>query len=172
MGEFSRRAFLRDSLRAGVATILAVHSLKARLPEPIYRSIRQTASSIKDPAEFLREIYKEVRELGRYGKDNFIKREFHLNLDDNDSNREEHVVVLNHSYSGHETMLLQVTYFESRRKDSPVKYAKVIREIECYVLEGGIEIRRCDYDKTEIHTILPSILQGIRETKKYLHFIR
>ena len=168
MGAVRRRAFLRDSLRGIAATLLGVLSLNTKPPCCV--PTRQKPSQQKNPSDFLKEIYDEVQALGQHSKDDFIKREFHLNLDDNESNKEEHVVVLNHCYSGYETMLLQVTYFESRRTNSPIKYAKAIREIECYVLEGGIEIRRCDYDKTEIRTLLPNILQGIRETKKYLRF--
>ena len=35
----------------------------------------------KKPEGFLQEICKEVREMGSYPNENFIKREFHINLD-------------------------------------------------------------------------------------------
>jgi len=154
------------------AILLGALFLNAIPPKSIIRISPASSAQKNDPAKFLRDIYDEVQELGRYGNDNFIKREFHLNLDDNESNKEEHVVVLSHCYSGREMMLLQVTYFESRRINSHVKYAKMIREIECCVLDKGVEIRRSDYEVAEIRTLLPNILRGNRETKKFLGLIR
>ena len=69
-------------------------------------------------------------------------------------------------------MLLQVTYFESRRKNSPVKYAKYVREIECCIIDHQVEIERCDYNEVEIDSLLPGILDGIRDTKKILELIK
>jgi hypothetical protein len=50
----------------------------------------------RKPSDVLWEIYEEISELVRFEKDNFIKGEFHINLDGNDENKEEHIVVLNH----------------------------------------------------------------------------
>ena len=126
---------------------------------------------VKKSADLLWEIYEEIAGLERFVNDGFIKGEFHIDLDGNKENKEEHIVVLNHFSSGQEKMLLQVTYFESRRKNSPVKYAKSVREIECCILEKRIEIERCDYSEAEIRSLLPGILEGIRDTKKILDLI-
>jgi len=123
-------------------------------------------------SDLLWEIYEEISELKHFEKDSFIKGEFHINLDGNEENKEEHIVVLNHFTAGQEKMLLQVTYFESRRKNSPVKYAKYVREIECCVLDERIEIKRCDYNMVEIDCLLPGILEGIRDKKKILELIQ
>jgi len=168
----ARHTFYRLAFKGIAMVILSACSLGAEPPESIFPNQPTSCLQENEQSEFLRAIYDEVQDLGRYGNDNFIKREFHLNLDGNQSNKEEHVVVLNHCHSGRKMMLVQVTYFESRRKNSPVKYAKMIREIECCILDKGIDIQRCDYDKTEIRSLLPSILQGIRENKKYLRHVR
>lgn len=126
----------------------------------------------RKPADVLWEIYEEISELERIKNDSFIKGEFHVNLDGNEENKEEHIVVLNHFAAGQEKMLLQVTYFESRRKNSPVKYAKYVREIECCIIDHQVEIERCDYNEVEIDSLLPGILDGIRDTKKILELIK
>ena len=126
----------------------------------------------RNPADVLWEIYEEISELERIENDSFIKGEFHVNLDGNEENKEEHIVVLNHFTAGQEKMLLQVTYFESRRKNSPVKYAKYVREIECCIIDHQVEIERCDYNEVEIDSLLPGILDGIRDTKKILELIK
>jgi len=122
-------------------------------------------------SDVLWEIYEEISELEPIKDDSFIKGEFHINLDGNEENKEEHIVVLNHFAEGQEKMLLQVTYYESRRKNSPVKYAKCVREIKCCILEERIEIESCDYHTIEISSLLPEILEGIRDTKKILELI-
>ncbi len=121
------------------------------------RNITDGLTQDRKPADVLWEIYEEISELERFENDSFIKGEFHVNLDGNQENKEEHIVVLNHFAVGQEKMLLQVTYFEFRRKNSPVKYARCVREIECCILDERIEIERCDYNEVEIDSLLPGI---------------
>jgi hypothetical protein len=135
-------------------------------------NIMDKCAQERKPSEILWEIYEEITALERIENNSIIKGEFHINLDGNEENKEEHIVVLNHFAEGQERMLLQVTYFESRRKNSPVKYAKCIREIDCCIFEKRVEIERCDYNKVEINSILPGILEGIRDTKKILDLIQ
>lgn len=172
MGVMDRRTFWGFLLKRMAITFLSAYPLIALPSELIPKIFPTNCFQKNEPSRFLRDIYDEVQKMGGHGDGNFIKREFHLNLDDNESNKEEHVVVLNHFYSGRNIMLLQVTYFESERENSLIKYAKMTREIECCVLDKGVEIRRCDYDTVEIRELLPNILKGIRQTKKYLHRIR
>lgn len=113
----------------------------------------------------------EVRELGSYYDDNFIKREFFINLDGYDANKEEHVVILNNREEGLEKMRVQVTYFEAERKNRIIKWAKNTREIS-YCLKGlNIEIEKCDYSNEEMESLLPKILNGIRDKKKLLKLL-
>jgi len=167
-----RPMFARISRKGMTIVIVIGCVLYAIPPQSIGKPLPASVTEKKNPLGFLKEIYDEVQALGRHRNERFIKREFHLNLDNNDSNKEEHVLVLNHSFSGPRMMVLQVTYFESKRQNSPVKYAKMIREIECCILDSGVEIRRCDYSTTEIRTLLPNILRGIRETKRYFYSVR
>jgi hypothetical protein len=138
----------------------------------ISQTQREVLGQDRQPAHILWEIYKEVEVLGHVENESFAKGEFHVNLDGNEDNKEEYVLVLNHHAAGKEKMLLQITYFESRRKNSPVKYAKCVREIECCVFGGRVEIERCDYSDSEINSLLPDILEGIRDEKKILELIK
>jgi hypothetical protein len=125
----------------------------------------------KDPKEYLRKIHCEVKELGSYENEAFIKREFHTELDGNEENKEEHVVVLIYRVGDKERMLVQVTYFAAKRKNSPVKYPKEIRVILCSLKGDNLEIKNCDYSEKEIESLLPDILQGIRNKKKILKLL-
>lgn len=125
----------------------------------------------KDPKEYLRQIHIEVKELGSYENEAFVKREFHTELDGNRENKEEHVVVLIYRVGDRERMLLQITYFASKRKGSPVKYPREIRVILCSLKEDNLEIKHCDYTEKEIESLLPDILQGIRKKKEILKLL-
>ena len=125
----------------------------------------------RDPKILLREIYNEVKELGSYENEAFVKREFHTNLDGNEENKEEHVVVLIYRVGDRERMILQVTYFKSKKKGSIIKYPDEIRVILCYLKEDELEIKHCDYKEKEIESLLPDILQGIRNKKEILKLL-
>jgi len=125
----------------------------------------------KDPKIVLREIHEEVKELGSYENEAFVKREFHTDLDGNNENKEEHIVVLIYRVGDRERMLIQVTYFAPKRKNSPIKYPKEIRVILCYLKGDELEFKHCDYNEKEIESLLPDILQGIRKKKEILKLI-
>lgn len=147
----------------------AAYAFQSYAESAICESITEEPSHKKNPSEILKEIYKEVIELGSYDNEDFIKREFHINLDGNDENEEEHVVIMIYTVQDREKMLVQVTYFGPVRNYT--KYAKKIKMIEGYIKGDKIEIEKCDYDEKEIKSLLVEILNGIRNKKKLLELI-
>lgn len=125
-----------------------------------------------DARDLLLGIYQEVRELGFRAHEDFIKREFHFDLDGCRSNREEHIVVLSHREGAGDKMILQVTFFGDRIGPSHARLACDTREILSLVAGESLEITRCDFKDSEMTTYLPAILHGIREEKKLLRMVR
>ncbi len=122
--------------------------------------------------QILKNICREVMELGKYADEDFTKREFFIDLDENQVNKEEHVVVLHRQTDDKEQMMVQVTYFEPKKINRLIKYAKTTKEILCRLNNGNIEITECDYHMDEIQTLLlPRILRGIKNKKKLLKLI-
>lgn len=126
----------------------------------------------KGSLEILKEIYLEVLELGNRDGEDFLKREFLMNLDRNDTNKEEHVVVLSQTFENKRTMVLQVTYFEPKKSNHFIKYAKTTRRISCDIEESDIKVKENDYNEKEIKPLLKEILKGIKNKKKLLELIR
>lgn len=113
-------------------------------------------------------IYMEVKEMGcRIGED-FIKREFHLDLDGKRENREEHIVVLIHNEGNGDKFILQVTFFKTRANYYFTRNAENIRNITCIVNNDVIEVIENELKEEELNILLPKILKGIREEKKLL----
>lgn len=167
-----RRAFLKilsKGIIAGAAIMLIFTFFASSAPN---KSISIKTKQKKDPCKILKEIYKEVSELGSRKNENFIKREFHFDLDKNETNSEEHIVVLIYDVGDRERMVIQVTYYKPRGNNNIIKYAKDIRMVFCSLKKDIIEIEKCDYDDKKIKSILPKILEGIREEKKLYKLIK
>jgi len=168
--KMERRAFLKNFPKGIIVGVAAAHALKSYANSAVYKALTSEPGRKKDTNEILKEMYKEVKELGSYGNDDFIKREFHMDLDGNWNNKEEHVVVLIQSVGDKEKMTVQVTYFQPKRNRF-IKYAKDTKVVLCYIKRDEVEIKKCDYNEKEIKALLADILQGIRNKKKLLKLI-
>jgi len=120
----------------------------------------------------LLEIYKEVRDLGPRDKEDFIKREFHLNLDGSWDNREEHVVVLCHKEGSGDKMILQVTYFEEKLTHSTSRLSLTTKEITSLIDGDFIKIAKTTFSCEEQDKLLLEILLGIQKEKKLLRSLK
>lgn len=140
------------------------------------KAAKPSVSKKNDPekiqASLLLEIYKEVKELGFYENENFLCREFQMNLDGDDNNKEEYVMVFSQMGDGVEKMLVQVTYFEPQKDNWMIKHAVKTKDIRCRLKGDDVQIGSCDYEKDEILPLLTEILKGIRLEKEYLKLIR
>ena len=124
------------------------------------------------PAEILKDIHAEVKEMGFYENETFLRREFHMNLDGNDTNKEEYVMVFSQTIYGIDKMTVQVTYFEPQADNRFIKHAVASREIKCDICGESVLIQSCDYSEKESHPVLIEILSGIRSKKRLLGLIR
>ena len=168
--EMERREFLRNFPRRIIICTATVGVFISNAQSSVYNVITNALQCKKKPTDILREMYKEVVELGPYKDEDFIKREFHMELDSDENNSEEHVVFLIQDQGEKEKMIIQITYYEAKRTRI-IKYAKDIKTILCYVKGDEIEIKKCDYSENDIKSLFPDILQGIRNKKKFLKLI-
>jgi len=166
-----RRSFLKNFPKGIMIGIATAHAFKSYAGSAVCEALPDKPIREKDPGEILKEIYREVLELGSRDNEDFIKREFHMNLDGNEEKKEEHVVVFSYKVGDKEKMIVQVTYFEAKRKNSVIKYAKDIRKILCVIRGDKIEIEGSDYNEREIKSLLPEILQGIQNKKELLKLL-
>ncbi len=120
-------------------------------------------------ADVLKQIYVEVKELGPYPGETFIKHDFFLGPADDDSYKREHVVVLIQDVDGVERMRIQVTEMKNRPDDPRIQLAGKTRTITCSVSGGeALTLLRSDYSDTETVRLAPDILRAVREKKKLL----
>jgi hypothetical protein len=128
-------------------------------------------SGKKDSSKILMEIYQEVKELGPFPGDDFIKREFFVGKDDDDTYQDIHTLILIQNIYEIEKITIQVTYFQPSENDPTVKYAKNMRSISYALLQDEIVVLKSDYDEKERKKFLPQILRAIRGKKKLLKYL-
>ena len=123
----------------------------------------------KDTLAVLKKIYAEVKEMGPYPGESFILHEFFAGgPGDDDTNKDQHVVVLIQVVGGVEKMRIQVTYMERTKQDRTIKYAKEVKNISCLVAADRITIQSSDYSEKEMDKLAPDILQAVLNKKKLL----
>ena len=165
-----RREFFRNFPKGIIIGLAAIHVVKSNVESSVHEVLAGPPQCKKNPNEILKEMYKEVVELGAYKNEDFIKREFHMDLDKDENNSEEHVVFLIQGAGDKEKMIIQVTYFEAKRTRI-IKYAKDVKTILCHIKGDRVEIKKSDYSKNDMKSLFPDILQGIRNKKKFLKLI-
>jgi len=148
----------------------AVAGLMGSLLLPVFL-IGQTKTP-REPEQALLAIYKEVLELGYRDQEDFLKREFHFNLDGSMANREEHIMVLSHASGNGEKMILLVTYFGEEAHAGSVRYPKLTLEISCLIQGNTVEIQESMFERDEALELFPEILKGIQDEKKYLKLLK
>ena len=108
------------------------------------------------------------KEFENYPGCNFIKREFFVGEDDDDTNKDIHVVVLVQEVDEKEKITVQVTYMERKRGRPVVGIARYIKIFSYFVQGDQTDIIKSDYDAKEEALILAGVLQAIKNKKKLL----
>ena len=122
--------------------------------------------------KLLKDIHDEVLHFGINEDPNLIKREFWMDLDGQENNKEEHVVVMRHNDGMNWKMTVQITYLTEDKGKRFVRYAKDTKLILCCVKENDLEINKSDYTDREMEKLLQDILAGIRHKKELLKLIK
>ena len=139
----------------------------------IFLSFSDNPSSAKiEAVKILGEIYSEVKEMGPYGSEDYIKREFFIGWDDDDTNKDEHVVVLIQTVNTKEKMKIQVTYLERTRDNPKIKNAKEVKNLVCAIGKDGIEIISSDYPEKDLKGLAAGILKAVLDKKNLLKDIK
>ena len=117
----------------------------------------------------LKRVHDEVAELGPYPGQDFIRWDFFIGgPDDDDTNKDQHVVVLIENERGPGRMTLQVTQLERSRGDPNVKYARGTRRVLCFLENGKLEVLRSDYGAAELEELAGGILRAVLDKKRLL----
>ena len=118
----------------------------------------------------LKLIYAEVKEMGPYPGEDFVRREFFVGEDDDDTNKDVHVVVLIQSLERKETMTVRVTEMVKDPGNPLARLAKNSRMLVCSVAGDRLEVQSSDYQENDLAKLAPEILMAVRNKKRLLNW--
>lgn len=118
--------------------------------------------------EALKNIYREVKDLGAYPGQDFISREFFLGPADDDTYKDEHIAVLIQKLEGREKMRIQVTEMEIVNDKPRVQTAKQTKSVACWIAGDILTIERSEFSEDTLSRLAPEILRAIQAKKKLL----
>lgn len=122
----------------------------------------------KDVPGLLREIHREVGEMGGYPGEDFVRRDFSLGEDDDDTNKNHHVGILIQDLAEGPVMTIQITKLEPVKQNPRIRYGKEGRMIVCRIRPDGVEITRSDYRERELKAVLAEVLRAVLNKKGLL----
>ena len=133
-----------------------------------------TPASLSGPAPLkkyltvLKQIHAEVKEIGPYPGEDFIRREFFVGEDDDDTNKDIHVLVLIQSLESKEMMTIRVTEMVKDPGNPQARLARTSRALSCLVAGDRLEIQSSDYEEKDLAKLAPEILTAIQNKKRLL----
>ncbi len=116
----------------------------------------------------LKQIHAEVKEMGPHPGEDFIRQEFFVGEDDDDTNKDIHVVVLIQSRESKELMTIRVTEMAKDPGNPRARLAKTSRVLTCLVAEDRLAVQRSDYEEKDLTALVPEILTAIQNKKRLL----
>ena len=124
---------------------------------------------VKKYLAVLKHIHAEVKEIGPYPGEDFIRREFFVGEDDDDTNKDIHVIVLIQSLEAKERMTIRVTEMVKDPGNPRARLAKTSRALVCLVAADRLEVQSSDYGEKDLAELVPEILTAIQNKKKLLN---
>lgn len=116
----------------------------------------------------LKLLYKEAFEIAPQVTMDYIKNEYHVDLDGMAANKEEHVVFLCYDCPEGKRFIVQVTYFQPVGHDVVVKYADESKQIQCTVTDRTFLVTQTSYSDNEMKRLLNTLIQRVEEENELL----
>jgi hypothetical protein len=136
------------------------------------RTVRTPARPDDSPrvAALILDIHREVKEMGPYPGEDFVRREFFIGEDDDDTNKDVHAVIIIQTVDGgDERMRIQVTKMERSANDPKISYARGVKNMVCRVSAAGeAALLTGDYTAKELEPVLRDLKRAILDKKRLL----
>jgi hypothetical protein len=118
--------------------------------------------------QMLKTLYHEAFNTSPQVTMDYIKNEYHVDLDGRDANKEEHVVFLCYECREGIRFVVQVTYFQLVGHNVVVKYADKTKQIRCLVKDGLILVDKTSYSDQEMRRMLKTLIKRVEEENELL----
>lgn len=135
-------------------------------------SVPQEPDRKQEIAITMRQIHREVKEMAKPDEGTFLKREFSVGEDDDDTNKDIHAVILIQKIQGMDRVTVLVTYYERDKELPIIAVAKNTRTFAYVTLGESVRILQSDYRDKQLLSFLPELYRAILDKKKLLRMIK
>ena len=126
------------------------------------------AGQVKEHLVIIKQIHAEVKEMGPYPGEAFIRREFFVGEGDDDTNKDIHVIVLIQSLESKEMMTVRVTEMAKDPGNPQARLAKSSKLLVCRMAGERLEVESSDYEEKDLAELGPEILKAVQNKKRLL----
>jgi len=127
-----------------------------------------------DPATVknLTRIYDEVRVMPPRPGEEFVRQEFFIGPDDDDTNKDIFVSVIIAKADAVPFMIAQITWMEHAKSDPRVTYAKETKTLRCLFDPAGLRLEGARFSNRELGDLAHGLLKAVLDKKRLLELIK
>lgn len=123
-------------------------------------------------AKNLVRVYDEVRVMPPRPDEAFVRQEFFIGEDDDDTNKDIFVSIIIAKADAVPLMILQITWMEHAKSDSRVSFAKETKTLRCLFEPAGLRLEGARFGDRELGALAHGLLKAVLDKKRLLELLK
>ena len=121
-----------------------------------------------DTPAIFRQVYEEVRTMPARPGEQFIRQEFFIGEDDDDTNKDLSVSIVLPEGGQIPVMIVQFTWMERDRSNRRVSRARTTKTLRCIMETDGTRLEGEGFEKDALPVLARGLLKAVRDKKRLL----
>jgi hypothetical protein len=120
----------------------------------------------------LTRVYDEVRVMPPRPDEAFVRQEFFIGEDDDDTNKDIFVSIIIAKADAVPLMILQITWMEHAKSDDRVSFAKETKTLRCLFEPAGLRLEGARFGDRELGALAHGLLKAVLDKKRLLELLK
>lgn len=120
----------------------------------------------------LTRIYDEIRIMPPRPGEEFVRQEFFIGEDDDDTNKDIYVSVIIAKADAVPLMIVQITWMEHAKSDPRVSFAKETKTLRCLFDPAGLRLEGARFSSRELGDLARGLLRAVLDKKRILELLK
>jgi len=125
-------------------------------------------SASDDAPAIFRQVYEEVRTMPARPGEQFIRQEFFIGEDDDDTNKDLSVSIVLPEGGQIPVMIVQFTWMERDRSNRRISRARSTKTLRCVMETEDTRLEGDGLEKDELSVLGRGLLKAVRDNKRLL----
>jgi len=125
-------------------------------------------SASDDAPAIFRQVYEEVRTMSARPGEQFIRQEFFIGEDDDDTNKDLSVSIVLPEGGQVPVMIVQFTWMERDRSNQRISRARSTKILRCVMEAEDTRLEGDALEKDELPVLARGLLKAVRDKKRLL----